>query len=77
MPLYSDLEHKHELASEATRVVRNNVNKVYSPVLTTEEVASHLGVDVSTTLDALTTSHEVGYLSRKQVGDDGEYFVWW
>lgn len=71
---YSDLED--DLAREATQTVRGNVNKFYSPVLTTSEVASHIGVDETTALEALTSSYEVGYLSRKEVGDDGDY-VWW
>lgn len=73
---YGGLED--DLAREATQAVKQNTNRVYSPVLTTSEVAAHIGVDDSTALEALTASSEVGYLSRKAVGeDDGDLFVWW
>lgn len=73
---YGGLED--DLAREATQAVKQNTNRVYSPVLTTSEVAAHIGVDDSTALDALTSSEEVGYISKKRVGDaDDAPLVWW
>lgn len=73
---YADLDD--DLAREATQAVRRHTNRVYSPVLSTSEVAAHIGVDDTTALEALMASHDVGYISRKEVGeDDDESYVWW
>lgn len=78
MSMYSDLDHKHEFASEATRVVKRHTNRVYSPILSSEEVAAHLSVDESTAREALEVSEETGYISKKRVGDaDDAPLVWW
>lgn len=78
MPLYGDLDHHHEHAAEATQAVKQNTNTRYNPVITSEEVASHIGVDESTAREALEVSEQVGYISRKRIGDaDDAPLVWW
>ncbi|USZ69409.1 hypothetical protein NGM10_06650 [Halorussus salilacus] len=56
---------------DADRVVKMETNRVYNPVVSTEEVAEELGIGTEETFELL---EEAPRPSGKQVGDT---HVWW
>ncbi|MFB6186784.1 MAG: hypothetical protein ABEI86_07965 [Halobacteriaceae archaeon] len=67
----SETESSQLEPKDAARVVRRETNKVYNPVVSTEEVAEELSISPDKARDLLS---QVPRLNPKEIGDTQ---VWW